>query len=101
MAAKNAGDRGRRPVHPGEILRQDVLPALDMNVTELATALGVTRKTLSMLLNERQGVSAEMAVRLGRAFEQNPQFWLNLQSRYDLWHAPDVDVQPIRTRRVA
>ena len=61
-------------MHPGEILRLDISPALEMNVTELAKALGVTRKTLSMLLHERQGVSAEMAVRLGQAFEQNPQF---------------------------
>ena len=72
-----------------------------MTVTELAEALGVTRKTLSMLLNERQGISPEMAVRLGRAFKQNPQFWLNLQSQYDLWHTPDVDVQPIRWKSVA
>jgi antitoxin HigA-1 len=88
------------PPHPGETLREDVLPALGLNVTQAAAALGVTRAALSRILNEHAGISTEMALRLeswlgvengGRA-----DLWLAQQTAYDLWQArahgaPKVD----------
>lgn len=93
---KPTADRGRGSVHPGEILREDILPALDMTQGQFADALGVTRKTISALLNERQGLSVEMAVRLSKAFGTTPQMWINLQTNYDLARTQDVDVKPIK-----
>ncbi len=76
-----------RPPHPGEYLREDILPALDMTVSELAAHLGVTRQTLSRLINERSDVSVDMAQRLGQAFGNGARYWLALQMQYDLWEA--------------
>lgn len=75
------------PPHPGEYLREDVLPALGMTITNLARHLGVTRTTLSELLNEKRDVSLEMAQRLGQAFGNGARFWLALQMQRDIWHA--------------
>lgn len=84
------------PPHPGEVLRELCLEPLDLSVTDAAKALGVSRKTLSAILNGRSGVSPEMAVRLGRAFDTSPESWLSQQLQYDLWHAQealaDVDI---------
>ncbi|MDH3254835.1 MAG: HigA family addiction module antitoxin [Acidobacteriota bacterium] len=80
------------PPHPGEILRADYIEPLALTVTEAAKALGVTRKTLSALLNERAGVSPAMAHRLAKALDTTPEFWVNLQNHYDLWKARDTDV---------
>lgn len=74
-----------RPSHPGAILKHMHVEPLGLKLTDLAANLGVTRKTLSMLLNEHQGVSAEMALRLAKAFNTSPELWLNLQHSYDLW----------------
>lgn len=79
--------RGMPPTHPGEILRLLYLEPLGINQAEAADHLGVARKTLSMLLNGHQGISAEMALRLAKAFNTTPRIWLNLQLTYDLWHA--------------
>jgi len=76
-----------RPPHPGEYLREDILPALDMNVSQLAAHLGVKRQTLSRLINEKSDVSVEMAQRLGQAFGNGARYWLALQMQYDLWEA--------------
>lgn len=84
------------PPHPGEILRELYLDPLRLSITEAAAALGVTRKTLSALLNERQGVSAEMAYRLGRAFGTTPDLWINLQAQVDLWHARKTALSKVR-----
>jgi addiction module HigA family antidote len=73
------------PPHPGEVLRELYLDPLRLSVTRAATALKVSRKTLSSLLNGRCGVSPEMAIRLSRAFGTTPETWLNLQQQYDLW----------------
>lgn len=76
-----------RPVHPGQMLKEMYLDPLKLNQTEAAANLGVTRKTLSMLINGHQGVSAEMALRLSKAFGTTPELWLNMQRNYDLWYA--------------
>ena len=73
------------PPHPGEILRELCLEPLGITVTKAAEALGVSRKTLSAILNGRAGISPEMAVRLSLAFDTSPESWLNQQAQYDLW----------------
>ena len=72
------------PVHPGEILREDILPALSMSKTAIADALGISRQTLYGIVNEKQPVTAEMAVRFGKLFGNGASFWVNLQLLYDL-----------------
>lgn len=85
------------PPHPGEIIRELCLEPLDISVTRAAEALGVSRKTLSAILNGRAGISPEMAIRLSKAFGTTPESWLNQQMQYDLWQAKqvagDVNVQ--------
>ena len=86
------------PVHPGEVLREDVLPALSMSKTAVADALGISRQTLYDILNEKQPVTAEMAVRFGKLFGNGGRFWINLQRSHDLAVAErTVDVSRIRT----
>lgn len=80
-------NQGMKPVHPGKILKETYLEPLGLNQTDAAANLGVARKTLSMLLNGHQGVSAEMALRLGKAFGTTPELWMNMQQGYDLWNA--------------
>jgi len=79
--------RMHNPPHPGEILRELCLEPLGLSVTAAAEALGVARKTLSAVLNGRSGISPEMAIRLGKAFNTTPESWLNQQVQYDLWEA--------------
>jgi addiction module HigA family antidote len=75
------------PPHPGEILKELCLEPLGISVTEAAEALGVSRKTLSAILNGRAGISPEMAIRLSLAFDTSAESWLNQQAQYDLWLA--------------
>ncbi len=75
------------PPHPGEILKEMCLEPLGLSVTEAAKALGVSRKTLSSILNGHAGISPEMAVRLSIAFNTTSESWLNQQLQYDLWRA--------------
>lgn len=75
------------PPRPGEIIRELCLEPLGISVTEAAEGLGVSRKTLSSILNGRAGISPEMAIRLSIAFDTSPESWLNQQSQYDLWQA--------------
>jgi addiction module HigA family antidote len=77
----------RRPTHPGQIIKEDYLSPLSLTIKDMAEKLGISRKTLSKIINERGSVSSDMALRLGRAFDTTPDFWLNLQKNYDLWHA--------------
>jgi antitoxin HigA-1 len=79
--------RMHNPPHPGEIIKSLCLEPLGLSVTEAAKALGVSRKTLSAILNGRGGISPEMAVRLSIAFGISAESWLNQQTQYDLWHA--------------
>jgi len=75
------------PPHPGKTIRRQCLEPLELTVTEAAEGLGVSRNTLSMLLNGRLGISPDMAIRLSRAFGGSPESWLEQQLQYDLWHA--------------
>ncbi len=77
----------RPPTHPGAILREDVLPALDVTVAGAADDLGVSRQTLHRILSESGPVTPAMAVRLGKFCGNDAALWLAMQGRYDLWHA--------------
>lgn len=86
------------PPHPGEILKELYLEPLNLSITEAAKGLQVTRKTLSMLVNCHAGVSAEMALKLAKAFKTTPESWLNLQQQYSLWESEKkVDTSRIKT----
>lgn len=88
------------PPHPGGIVRRQCLEPLGLTVTEAAEGLGVTRQALSDLVNEKAGISVEMAIRLSKAFGSSPETWLGLQMRHDLWKARDraeeIEVQNFR-----
>ena len=80
--------RQRAPIHPGAILREDVLPNLPgMTISGLARNLGISRQTLHAVMAERSGITAEMALRLGTVLGNGPQLWVDMQSKYDLWQA--------------
>ena len=79
--------RMHNPPHPGEIIKSLCLEPLGVSITDAAKALGVSRKTLSAIINGRASISPEMAVRLSLAFSTSSESWLNQQSQYDLWHA--------------
>lgn len=83
--AKTLRDPRRRPTHPGEILRKDVLPALDLTQKEFADRLGVSRVTVSELLHEKRGVTPDMAIRLGKLLGNGPEIWLRMQQTVDVW----------------
>ena len=103
MSIPNNRKMKRRPIHPGEILREDFMPDYDLTVTGLAVALGVSRQTVNELLCERRAVSPEMALGLSRLFGNSPEFWLNLQRSIDLWGAEAVikdDMRHIKPLRV-
>ena len=87
MTIPNKRRLKRRPVHPGEILREEFLPDYGLTISALARALGVSRQTVNELLRERRAVSPGMALRLSRLFGNSPEFWLNLQRNVDLWDA--------------
>jgi antitoxin HigA-1 len=92
--------RMHNPPHPGEILKTLCLEPLGLSVTDAAAALGVSRKTLSSILNGRAGISPEMAVRLSIAFDTTAESWLNQQTQFDLWHAEQSRKQ-LRVTRLA
>lgn len=75
---------GLRPTHPGEILREDIIPALDETMTSIAKALGISRQSLYLIVNEQRPVTPRIALRFAKAFGNSPEFWLNMQARYDL-----------------
>ena len=75
------------PPHPGDILREDVLPEMAISVTEAARQLGVSRVQLSRFINGRAGVSADLAIRLAMWLGGNAQTWMRMQADYDLWQA--------------
>ena len=79
------------PPHPGETIRELCLKPLGVTVTDAAKGLGVSRKTLSSLLNGRFGISPEMAIRLSKAFGGSPESWLIQQAQYDLWQVQDQE----------
>lgn len=85
MANTWLNNKKRRPTHPGEVLREDVLPAAGLTQDKLARLLGVSRRTISEILHERRPVTTDMAHRLARAFGTSPEMWLGLQQDVDLW----------------
>ena len=96
--SKKTIKRGLPAMHPGELLREDILPALGRSKTEIAGLLGISRQTLHDIMTEKQPVTVGMAVRLGKLVGNGPVFWLNLQRAYDLERAErEVDVSAIPT----
>jgi antitoxin HigA-1 len=83
----------RKPTHPGNILREDYLTPLSIKIKDMAEILGISRKTLSKIINERGSITPEMALRLSRAFDTSPDFWLNLQKNFDLWIAEQTSTE--------
>jgi len=79
--------KNRRPTSPGEVLREEFLDPLDMSQEQLARAMGVSLQTVNLIVNGKRAVTADTAVRLGRALETSSEFWMNLQVACDLWDA--------------
>lgn len=94
----------RRPTHPGEILREETLPAANLTQSDLASRLGVSRSTVSDLVHERRSVNPDLAHRLARVFGTSPEFWLRLQEAVDVWEALQANgakydrLKPLRER---
>lgn len=89
----------RKPTHPGKIIQEDYLKPLSISITEMATKLGISRKTLSKIINERGAITPDMSLRLARAFDTTPELWMNMQKNYDLWQAEHIskDWQKIKS----
>lgn len=79
--------RALPPSHPGAVLRELFMNERNLNITDLAKGLGMTRANVSVVVNGRAGISPEMAVKLSAAFGNSATFWTNLQTNYELWHA--------------
>jgi antitoxin HigA-1 len=84
-----------RPIHPGEILREDFLPDYDLSAGALAKAIGVPRDRLEKIIRESRAVTADTAARLARYFKTTPQFWLNLQANFDLAQVDHIALKGI------
>lgn len=85
----------RKPTHPGVLLKEEVLKPLGMTITEAAKDLGVSRKNLSELLNERISLSPDMAVRISKATNTTPESWLGMQTQLDLWESENKEMKVI------
>ena len=94
--SKNKLLRGLVPMHPGALLRDDVLPALGKPKTEIARLLGISRQSLYEILAETQPVTPAMALRLGKLCGNGPDLWLNLQKTFDLWKAEQELAEQIK-----
>lgn len=91
-----------KPTHPGEVLREDVFPAINLPKAEIARLLGVSRESLYRIINEEQPITPQMAVRLGKLLGNGSGLWLRMQAEYDLWIAErETDVSHIPTLEVA
>lgn len=95
----------RKPTHPGKIIKEDYLKPLSITITKLASILNISRKTLSKIINENGAITPDMALRLSRAFDTSPKFWINLQRNYDLWKAEKTSnswqlVQPFSSQEL-
>lgn len=80
----------RAPTHPGALLREDVIPAMNISVAAFARGIGISRQWVHKLLAERQGITPEVALRIGKFVGNGPGIWLAMQQDYDLWHARRV-----------
>jgi antitoxin HigA-1 len=104
MSIPNTRERRVRPVHPGEMLREDFMPDFELTVSQLARSLGVSRQSVNELVRERRSVSPEMALRLSRLFGNSAEFWLNAQRAVDLWDTEQVagpDIQRVEPLSIA
>ena len=95
----------RKPTHPGKIIQEDYLKPLSITITEMAATLGISRKTLSKIINERGAITPDMSLRLARAFDTTPELWMNLQKNCDLWQAEHISkdwqrVKPLSPRQL-
>lgn len=86
----------RKPTHPGEVLLEDVIKPLGLTITDAAKNLGVTRKTLSELVNGKSSLSPEMAVRVAAATDTSPESWIAMQTKLDVWRAQKTKPKGIR-----
>ncbi|MCG6162074.1 HigA family addiction module antitoxin [Leptospira bandrabouensis] len=77
----------RKPTHPGEVLLEDVIKPLGLTITEAAKDLGISRKTLSEIVNSKSSITPETAIRIALATNTSPESWLNMQTKLDLWNA--------------
>ena len=84
---KSLRDPKRRPTHPGAVLREDILPSLGLTQGQFAEHMGVSRLTVSELVHEKRGLSAEIAVRLAMVLRTTPETWMRMQQAVDLWEA--------------
>lgn len=91
---------GLRPTHPGELLREDILPALGISKTAVAGALCISRETLYKIIKEEAPVTPSMALRLAKAFGTAPEFWLNLQQAYDIAAAAEKEAEILEEVRI-
>ena len=82
--------RTMKPVHPGAILREDILKEMNLTITAAAKGLGISRKQLSEIVNEQASITAEMSVRLEQAFGVGAEFWLDLQKKYNIWKVLEI-----------
>ena len=103
---KSLRNPNRRPTHPGAILREDVLPALEMTQTELAQRLDVSRLTVSELLHEKRGITPEMALRIAKLLNTSPESWLRMQQAVDLWEIQQkpgklANIKPLKKELLA
>jgi len=89
--------KGLRPIHPGEMLREIVFPALGKSKTEIARLLGVSRQTLYDVLNEKQPITANLALRIGKLVGDGPEVWLTMQQNYDLKIAERALAKELKT----
>ena len=104
MSNSTLNKRRRRPTHPGELLREEVIPGANITQGELAKRMGVSRRTVNEICQERRGVSADMAHRLARVLNTTPDMWMNMQAAVDVWDALDAngkDYQKIKPFKVA
>ena len=104
MSNARLNKRQRRPTHPGELLREEILPAANITQGELAKRMGVSRRTVNEICQERRGVSADMAHRLARVLNTTPDMWMNMQAAVDVWDALDANAksyQKIKPLKVA
>ena len=104
MSNARLNKRQRRPTHPGELLREEILPAANITQGELAKRMGVSRRTVNEICQERRGVSADMAHRLALVLNTTPDVWMNMQAAVDVWEALEANAksyQKIKPLKVA
>jgi len=84
------GNRIRKPTHPGELIREDLLPETGLSQTKLAQLMDVSRRTVSEIVNERRRVTSDIAFRLAKVFSSTPELWLNMQKAVELWETRSI-----------